>query len=116
MSKSKHQLEFFPEVVFTIPENPGVSCCLKPVAKQTPLSRKMYRFAQELYWENRDKMELSIPSKSESRVRAIVKWKKFKARLRLKKLGIKILPALVLDGKILYQGKIDIDNFELVDL
>lgn len=101
MKRFKHILEFFPEVVFTIPENPGGSCCLKPIAKQTASSREMYRFAKHLQWRNRDIMELVIPSKSESRIRAFVKWRKFRARVRLRKLGIKHLPALVLDGKVI---------------
>ncbi|UCG67959.1 MAG: hypothetical protein JSV09_08930 [Thermoplasmata archaeon] len=87
---------------------------MKPIAKQTDRSRKMYRFAKHLQWKNKDKMELLIPSKSESRVRAIMKWKKFKARMRLRRLRIEILPALVLDGKVLCQGKLDLDeDFEL---
>lgn len=116
MKRSKHILEFFPEVMFTIPESSGGSCCLKPFPKQTERSRKMFRYAKHLGWKNKDSIEMVIPSKSESRVRAIVKWKKFKARLRLRRLGIRVLPALVLDGKILRQGKIEIDNFELENL
>lgn len=110
MSEQKHRLEFFPKVIFTIPKAPGGSCCLKPVPKQTDESRKMYRFAKKLEWKNKDKLELTIPSKSESRVRAIMKWKKFKARMRLSRLGIKELPALALDGKILCQGKLTLDE------
>jgi hypothetical protein len=109
-------LEFFPEVIFVIPEAPGGSCCLKPIAKQTESSRKMFRFAKHIQWENRDKVEFTIPSKSDSRVRAFVKWKKFMARLRMWKLGIKKLPALVLDGRILFQGKLNPDyTFELAN-
>lgn len=110
MVEQKHRLEFFPKVIFTIPKAPGGSCCLKPVPKQTDESRKMYRFAKKLEWKNKDRLELTIPSKSESRVRAIMKWKKFKARVRLTRLGIKELPALVLDGKILCQGKLSLDE------
>jgi hypothetical protein len=106
MSGPMHRLEFFPEVVFLIPEAPGGSCCLKPIAKQTDRSREMYRFAKSLYSKNRENLELVIPSKSESRVRAFVKWKKFKARMRLRRLRIEKLPALVLDGKVLCQGKL----------
>lgn len=106
MSKPKHILEFFPKVIFTIPEAPGGSCCLKPIPKQTEESRRMYRFAKKLKWKNKDTLTLEIPSKSESRVRAIMKWKKFKARMRLRKLKIDSLPALVLDGRVLCQGKL----------
>lgn len=110
MTRHKHKLEFFPKVIFTIPEAPGGSCCLKPIPKQTKESRKMYRFAKNLEWKNKDKLELTIPSKSESTVRAIMKWKKFKARMRLSRLGIKELPALVLDGKVLCQGELTLDE------
>lgn len=110
MSKQKHKLEFFPEVIFTIPKAPGGSCCLKPIPKQTRRSKEMYRYAKHLLWKNKDNMELIIPSKSESRVRAFVKWKKFKARMRLRRLGIKTLPAMVLDGKLIYQGELDLDE------
>lgn len=109
MKYRKHRLEFFPEVIFTIPEAPGGSCCLKPIARQTEQSREMYRYAKQLQWKNRDKLELEIPSKSESRVRAIVKWRKFRARLRMWRLGIKKLPALVLDGKVISQGELNLD-------
>ncbi len=105
-----HRLEFFPEVIFVIPEAPGGSCCLKPVPKQTEESRKMHRFAKKLKWKNKDTLELTIPSKCESRVRAVMKWQKFKARMRLSRLGITELPALVLDGKILCQGKLTMDD------
>ncbi len=114
MSGSIHKLEFYPEVIFTIPEAPGGSCCLKPVPKQTKESRRMYRFAKHLKWKNKDKVELIIPSKTETKVRAIAKFRKFKARMRLRKLGINTLPALALDGKVLCQGKLNLDeNFEL---
>lgn len=106
MTDKKRVLEFYPEVIFTIPETVGGSCCLKPVAKQTPRSREMYRLARHMQWEDRDNIDFVIPSKSESRVRTIVKWRKFKARVRMWRLGIKKLPALVLDGKILYQGNL----------
>jgi hypothetical protein len=110
MSKPKHKLEFFPKVIFTIPEAPGGSCCLKPIPKQTEESRKMLRFAKKLKWKNKNTIELSIPSKTESRIRAIMKWKKFRARMRLRRLKIDTLPALVLDGKVLCQGKLTLDE------
>jgi hypothetical protein len=113
MLKAKHKLEFFPKIIFTIPEAPGGSCCLKPIPKQTEESRKMYRFAKHLQFKNKDNLDFVIPSKTESRVRAIMKWKKFKARMRLRKLRIDTLPALVLDGKVLCQGKLTLDeNFD----
>jgi hypothetical protein len=102
-------LEFFPEVIFVIPEAPGGSCCLKPMAKQTERSRKMYRFAKHLLWKNKETLELEIPSKTDSRVRALVKWRKFKARVRMWGLGINKLPALVLDGKVIFQGDLNPD-------
>ena len=110
MSKPKHKLEFFPEIIFTIPKTPGGSCCLKPIPKQTDRSRKMYRFAKHLQYKNKDKLDFVIPSKSESRIRAIMKWKKFKARMRLRKLKINTLPALALDGEVLCQGKLTLDE------
>ncbi len=118
MPKSKHKLEFFPEVIFTIPEAPGGSCCLKPIPKQTAKSREMLRFAKHLQWKSKEDLELVIPSKTESRIRAVIKWRKFKARMRLRRLGIEKLPALVLDGKVLCQGnvKLDEDSKYLINL
>ncbi len=87
---------------------------MKPIAEQTESSREMYRFAKHIQWGNRDKVEFTIPSKSDSRVRVFVKWKKFKAKLRMWRLGIKKLPALVLDGRIIFQGKLNPNyNIEL---
>jgi len=110
MSEKKHILEFYPGVIFMIPKTAGGSCCLKPMAKQTERSREMYRFARHLQWENRDNIDFLIPSKSESRVRAFIKWKKFKTKVRMWRLGIKKLPALVLDGRVMCQGFLDTDN------
>ena len=114
MSEHKHTLEFFPEVIFTIPKTVGGSCCLKPVAMQTERSKRMLRFARHLQWKNKNRIDLTIPSKTETRVRAKMKWKKFKARMRMRRLGVRELPALALDGKVLFQGDQNIDeNFEL---
>lgn len=68
------------------------------------------RYAKHLVWKNKESYEMVIPSQSDSRIRAIVKWKKFKARMRMRRLGIDTLPALVLDGKVLCQGKLDLGN------
>ena len=114
MSEHKHTLEFFPEVSFTIPKTVGGSCCLKPVAQQTERSKRMLRFARHFQWKNKGSFELLIPSKTETRVRAKMKWKKFKARMRMRRLGVKELPALALDGKVLFQGDQEIDeDFEM---
>ncbi len=114
MSQSKHTLEFFPEVIFTIPKTVGGSCCLRPVATQTERSKRMLRFARHLQWKNKNRIDLTIPSKTETRVRAKMKWKKFKARMRMRRLGVRELPALALDGKVLFQGDQKIDeDFEL---
>ena len=114
MSEKMHVLEFYPEVIFTIPKTAGGSCCLKPVAKQTERSRGMYRFAKHMQWENRDNIDLVIPSKTETRVRALMKWKKFMAKVRMWRLGIKKLPALVLDGKVICQGLLSTNNLKFV--
>ena len=115
MSKPKHTLEFFPEVIFTLPEGNVGGCCLKPVAKQTERSRKMFMFARHLKHKYTDNLDFVIPSKTETRVRAKMKWRKFKARMRMRRLGVRELPALALDGKIIFQGDQEIDeNFELV--
>ena len=111
----KHTLEFFPEVIFTLPEGNVGGCCLKPVAKQTDRSRKMYMFAQHLQQRYKNKLNFTIPSKTDTRVRAKMKWQKFKARMRMRRLGIKELPALALDGKVLFQGDQKInEDLELV--
>jgi hypothetical protein len=69
----------------------------------------MYRFAKHLQWKNKEKLEFEIPSKTDSRVRALVKWKKFKARIRMWRLGIKELPAIAVDGKVIFQGDLNKD-------
>lgn len=111
---SKQRIEFFPEVVFTIPKSVGGSCCLKPIPQQTEESRRMYRFAQHIRWKYKEKFELIIPSRYEGRVRVVAKWRKFRARMRMRRLGIKKLPALVLDGNVLCQGMLDIDEAGIV--
>jgi hypothetical protein len=105
MNEKKHVMEFYPEVIFTIPRTAGGSCCLKSVPKQTERSRKMYKFAKHLHWQNKDRIDFMIPSKSESRIRVIIKIQKFMARLRMWRLGIHQLPALVYDNKVLCQGE-----------
>lgn len=45
-----------------------------------------------------------IPSKTNSRIIPVKKYKQFKANVRIKKLGIKKLPALALEGKVLCEG------------
>lgn len=114
MPEHKHTLEFFPEVIFTLPGGQAGGCCLKPVAKQTERSRRMYKFAQHLQYKYKGSLDFIIPSKTETRVRAKMKWKKFQARMRMRRLGVKELPALALDGKALFQGDQEIDeDFEL---
>ncbi|UCF08844.1 MAG: hypothetical protein JSW28_03905 [Thermoplasmata archaeon] len=113
MTEKTHVLEFYPEVIFTIPKTAGGSCCLKPVPKQTQRSREMLRFAKHAQWENKDKIDFVIPSKTETRIRVLVKWKKFGAKLRMWRLGIEKLPALVLDGKVLCQGKLTINELKI---
>jgi hypothetical protein len=116
MSNLKHRLEFYPEIEFTIPKAPGVSCCLKPTTKQTKLSREIYRFAKHFEWQDKDELGCVIPSKSDSKVRAIMKWSKFKARFRMWGIGIRKLLALVIDEKVLCQGKLNLgEDFKLVE-
>ena len=109
MTTKKHVIEFYPEVIFTISKTAGGSCCLKPIPKQTDRSRKMYRYVKHLQWKNKNSIDLVIPSKTDSRVRAVVKWRKLLARVRMWRLGIKELPALVLDGKVIFQGGLNPD-------
>ena len=46
--------------------------------------------------------------------RANMKWRKFRAGMRMHKIGVKELSASALDGKILFQWDKKIDeNFEL---
>ncbi|WP_455391714.1 hypothetical protein [[Eubacterium] cellulosolvens] len=54
----------------------------------------------------KNKVELLIPSKTDSRVIPVKKYKQFRADQRKKRLGINKLPALVLAGKVLCEGKI----------
>lgn len=114
MVDEKHRLEFYPEVIFVISESALGGYSVRPIPKQSKNSKEMYRFAQRLSWQNRDKIELVTPSRCESKVLAQVKWKKFKIKIRLWRLGILKLPALVFHDKVLCQGKLDLDdNFEL---
>jgi hypothetical protein len=103
-------LEFFPEIIVEIPESPGGSCCLKPMVRQSKNSQKMYLLAQHIQWKFRDSIDLVIPSKSDSRVMPVKKYKQFKTDQRRKRLGIQKLPALVLAGKVLCEGKIPSEN------
>jgi hypothetical protein len=87
-----------------IPEAPGGSCCLKPVITQSKHSKRMYIIAQHIQYLFKDRVELVIPSKSESRILLVKKYKQFLADWRKRRMGIRTLPALVLDGKVLCQG------------
>jgi hypothetical protein len=98
-------LEFFPKIVVEIPESPGGSCCLKPIIKQSKSSQKMYLLAQHIRWKHQDLIDLIIPSKSDSRVIPVKKYKQFIADWRKKRLDIKKLPALALNGEVLCQGE-----------
>jgi hypothetical protein len=97
-------LEFFPELIFELPEAPGGSCCLKPILTQSKNSKKMYLFAQHLRWKFKDNVELVIPSKTKSRILLVKKYIQFKADWRKKRIGVQRLPALALAGKLLCQG------------
>jgi len=103
----KHLLEFYPEIVLTLPDSVGGSCCLKPVVRETERSQTMSMFAYHLYWLNRDSLELIIPTKCTSRIHAVNKWRNFKARMRLKRLGVKERPALVMDTIVICEGCIN---------
>ena len=110
----KHQLEFYPEIVLTIPESIGGSCCLKPVVKETERSHKMHMFAYHLYWIHRDRIQLIIPTQCLSRIHVVNKWRNFLARRRLKRLCVKEIPALVMDGTVLCEGCIgDANSIEV---
>ena len=106
----KISLEFFPEIIVEIPESPGGSCCLKPMVRQSKISQKMYLLAQHIRWKFKDSIELVIPSKTDSRVIPVKKYKQFKTDQRRKRLGIQKLPALALAGKVLCEGRIPFEN------
>jgi hypothetical protein len=97
-------LEFFPKIVLELPVAPGGSCCLKPIATQSKSSKKIYLLAQHIQWKYKNLVDLIIPSKSESRIIPVKKYKQFKADWRKQRLGIKKLPALALNGEVLCQG------------
>ncbi len=99
-------LEFFPEIVQLIPESPGGSCCLKPIVTQSKVSKLMYVLAQHIKWKYSDKVELVIPSKSDSRVTLVKKYQQLRSNQRLRKLGIHKLPALVLADNIILEGQV----------
>jgi len=102
----KVDLEFFPEIVIELPESPGGSCCLKPIVCQSKVSRKMYLLAQHIQWKFKDKLNLIIPSKTDSRILLVKKYFQFKANLRKKRLEIHKLPSLALAGRILCEGEV----------
>jgi hypothetical protein len=66
----------------------------------------MQRFAERISDIYSNELKLTIPSKCESRIRPLVKWVKFRASIRLWRLGIETLPAIALDGEVLCEGKI----------
>lgn len=99
-------LEFFPEIILEIPESPGGSCCLKPIATQSKTSKKMYLIAQHIQWTYKNRINLVIPPKTESRILLIKKYTRFKSDRRKKRLGISKLPGLALDSKVLCDGVI----------
>lgn len=100
------ELEFFPEIILEIPESPGGSCCLKPVVGQSKTSRKMYLLAQHIQWKFKDKVNLVIPSKTDSMILLVKKYFQLKADIRKKRLGIHKLPSLALAGRILCEGEV----------
>jgi hypothetical protein len=106
----KISLEFFPEIIVEIPESPGGSCCLKPMVRQSKDSQKMYLLAQHIQWKYKDSIELVVPSKTDSRVMPVKKYKQFKTDQRRKRLGIQKLPALALAGKVLCEGEVPSEN------
>ena len=103
-------LEFFPEMILEIPECVDGCCSLKPVVMQSKESTKMHILAQHIQWMFKKRIELIIPSKTDSRIRPVKKYKQFKSNIRIKKLGIKKLPALVLNGKLICEGCIKEDK------
>jgi hypothetical protein len=103
-------LEFFPKMVMEIPESPDGSCCLNPIVKQSKSSQKMYIIAQHIRWRFKDLVDLKIPSKSNSRIRPVKKYKQFISDWRKKRLGIKKLPALALNAEVLCQGDEILEN------
>ncbi len=111
--KNKHLLEFFPEVILTLPKHIDGGCCVKPLGEQTKRSEEMYIFAQKIRSKYRNSIDFVIPSKCNSRALGKVKWFRFKATLRMSRLKIKKLPALAFDGQILCEG--NISNHELIE-
>jgi hypothetical protein len=103
-------LEFFPKIVLELPIAPGGSCCLKPITTQSKSSQKMYLLAQHIQWTYKDLIDLIIPSKSDSRIIPVKKYKQFISDWRKKRLGIKKLPALALNGVVLCQGDEILEN------
>lgn len=103
-------LEFFPEIIQLIPESPDNCCSLKAIITQSKLSKQMYALAQHINWKYQDKIELVVPSKSDSRVSLVKKYTQFQADRRMKKVGLKKIPALVLNGKILIEGELLTEN------
>jgi hypothetical protein len=99
-------LEFFPEIVQILPESPGGSCCLKPRITQSRSSKEMYVLAQHIKWKYRDKIDLVVPSRTDSRFTLVKKYVQYQANRRKKKIKLKKLPALVLNGTILIQGEL----------
>jgi serine kinase of HPr protein (carbohydrate metabolism regulator) len=102
----KIKLEFFPEIVQLIPESPDACCTLKAIITQSKLSKQMYALAQHINWKYHKKIELVVPSKSESRVSLVKKYTQYQADRRMKKVGLKKIPALVLNGEILIEGEL----------
>ncbi len=72
----------------------------------------MYALAQHINWKYHDKIELVVPSKSDSIVK---KYTQFQADRRMKKVGLKKIPALVLNGEIILEDEL-VSETEIDDI
>ena len=75
----------------------------------------MYALAQHINWKYHDKIELVVPSKSDSRVSIVKKYTQFQADRRMKKVGLKKIPALVLNGEIILEDEL-VSETEIDDI
>ena len=66
----------------------------------------MYLLAQHLQWKFKKNITLIVPSKTDSRILPVKKYKQFKADWHKRRYGITKLPALVLSGRVLCEGEL----------
>ena len=108
--QNKIIIEFFPELELHIPKSHSGDNFLKPMVVQSKNSFRMYILAQLIRSKYNNKLNQELSSVIKPHIIVVKKYTNYKTYRLGKKLGIKRLPALVLNGIILCQGKTPLDQ------